>query len=174
MVVDRGLRNNKQVDVKRYTPGHFVDLPQSYMEPLLVKYASHHGFSVRFSTELEAVARDASTGEYLARVADHVRGDHYTSMYVLSLATYVRLDTHVTTETVRTKFLFGADGGRSRVARDTGATFTSMPSQGVACNILFQADVGRLLDGKHAQLHTIGTFLLIWWISLFLSCESLI
>lgn len=49
------------------------------MEPILVKYASHHGFTVRFSTRLETVERDASTGEYLARVADHVRGDEYIS-----------------------------------------------------------------------------------------------
>lgn len=49
------------------------------MEPILVKYASHHGFTVRFSTKLETVERDASTGEYLARVADHVRGDEYIS-----------------------------------------------------------------------------------------------
>lgn len=49
------------------------------MEPILVKYATHHGFTVRFSTELESVAKDTTTGEWLASVVDHIRGDKYTS-----------------------------------------------------------------------------------------------
>lgn len=67
-----------------YTPSRRVDLPQSYMEPILVKYASHNGFAVRFSTELESVEKDAATGQWLAKVADRVRGDKYTSMPSIS------------------------------------------------------------------------------------------
>lgn len=67
-------------------------------------------------------------------------------------------ETEFSHPSVRTKFIFGADGGRSRVARDTDAKFTSQPSGGIACNILFQADVGHLMEGRHAQIHTISMF----------------
>lgn len=105
------------------------------MEPILVKYASHHGFSPRFSTELVSAERDSETGEWLCQVKDHLRKDSYI---------------------VRTKFLFGADGGRSPVAKAAEATFASRPSLGVACNVLFDADVSHLMQGRHAQLHTIS------------------
>lgn len=49
------------------------------MEPILVKYATHHGFQVRFSTELISAERD-SKGDWVCKVSDHVRGDSYTSM----------------------------------------------------------------------------------------------
>ncbi|KAF3761160.1 hypothetical protein M406DRAFT_296739 [Cryphonectria parasitica EP155] len=119
--------------VKSSTPSRWIDLPQSYMEPILVNNASHNGFAVRFSTQLESVEK-APSGEWLCRVQDRVREDSYV---------------------IRTKFLFGADGGHSTVARFTNAKFTSMPSQGVACNILLSCDVTHLIEGRQAQLHTI-------------------
>lgn len=55
-----------------------MDLPQSYMEPILVKYAYLHGFAVRYSSQLQSAEKD-STGEWLCTVKDHVREDTYTS-----------------------------------------------------------------------------------------------
>lgn len=122
------------MNVKKYTPSRWIDLPQTYMEPLLVKYASHHGFAVRFSTQLISAEKDSATDDWVCSVEDLVRKDSYQ---------------------IRTKFLFGADGARSQVARSTDAKLSSMPSQGIACNVIFTADLGHLMDGRHAQLHTI-------------------
>ena len=122
------------MNVKKYTPCRWVDLPQTYLEPILVKYASHHGFAVRFSTQFVSADKDPATGSWVCTVEDHVRSDTYR---------------------IRTKFLFGADGGRSQVARSADAKFSSKPSQGVACNVIFTADLSHLMDSRHAQLHTI-------------------
>lgn len=122
------------MNVKKYTPCRWIDLPQTYMEPLLVKYASQHGFAVRFLTQLVSAKKDSATDDWICSVEDHVRKDSYQ---------------------IRTKFLFGADGGRSQVARSTEAKLSSMPSQGIACNVIFTADLSHLMGGKHAQLHTI-------------------
>lgn len=122
------------MNVKKYSPCRWVDLPQTYMEPILVNHASHHGFAVRFSTQLLSAEKDSATGDWVCSVEDLVRKDTYR---------------------IRTKFLFGADGGRSQVARMADAKFSKMPSQGTACNIIFTADLSQLMEGRHAQLHTI-------------------
>lgn len=122
------------MNVKKYSPSRWVDLPQTYMEPILVNYATHNGFSVRLSTELLSAEKDAAANEWVCSIADHVRKDTFT---------------------IRTKFLFGADGGRSQVARLSNATFSKKPSKGVACNVIFKADLSHLMDNKLAQLHTI-------------------
>ncbi|KAH8742617.1 FAD binding domain-containing protein [Diaporthe sp. PMI_573] len=118
--------------MKKYTPSRWVDLPQTYLDPILVKYASHHGFPTRFSTELVSAERE--DGDWICTVNDLIRNDTYR---------------------IRTKYLFGADGGRSSVARITNAPMTESPSKGGACNILFKADLNNLMDEKHAQLYTI-------------------
>ncbi|KAG8169431.1 hypothetical protein KVR01_000176 [Diaporthe batatas] len=127
-----GVHDNA-MKIKKYTPSRWVDLPQTYLDPILVKHASHHGFPTRFSTQLVSAEKD-STGEWVCTVQDLVRDDTYR---------------------IRTKYLFGADGGRSQVARSTNARLESQPSSGIACNILFKAELSHLMEGKHAQLHTI-------------------
>ncbi|KAL1865012.1 hypothetical protein Daus18300_007359 [Diaporthe australafricana] len=122
------------MNVKKYTPSRWIDLPQTYLDPILVKYASHNGFPARFSTQLVSVEKDSASGEWVCTVNDLIRNDTYR---------------------IRTKFLFGADGGRSQVAKSANATLSSQPSQGIACNILFKADLTHLMEEKHAQLHTI-------------------
>lgn len=56
---------------------------------------------------------------------------------------------------IHTKFLFGADGGRSTVVRSFNFNLHCEPSQGVAVNILFHADLSHLMQGKGAQIHWI-------------------
>lgn len=108
--------------------------PTDISDPILVKHASHHGFPARYSTQLVSADKDSATGEWVCTVNDLIRDD---------------------TCRIRTKHLFGADGGRSQVARSTNARLASQPSQGIACNILFKADLTNLMAEKQAQLHTI-------------------
>lgn len=118
--------------MRKYTPSRWVDLPQTYLDPILVKYASHNGFPTRFSTQLISAERE--DGDWICTVNDLLRNDVYR---------------------IRAKLLFGADGGRSQVAKSTNAPMMEKPSKGLACNIFFKADLSNLMEGKHAQLHTI-------------------
>lgn len=56
------------------TPCEFVDLTQLPLEPLLAQYASHHNFSVHFSTELFAfqqVAGGNNIPEFICTLHDN-------------------------------------------------------------------------------------------------------
>jgi len=110
-----------------------MDFPQSYMEPILIKYASQHGFQVRFHTELKNSVSQPG-------------GGHLVTLFDMALK-------H--TYQIHTQFLLGADGGRSTVARLYPFEFDAKPSKGVACNILFNADLNHMMDSREAQLHWI-------------------
>lgn len=101
--------NSLQCKVKEITPCEYVDLTQRHVEPLLVRYASHHGFNVRFSTELvavEPITGGQQRGGFLCTVHDHITKQTFQ---------------------IHTKYLFGADGGRSTVARSMDFKFLSRP-----------------------------------------------
>jgi 2-polyprenyl-6-methoxyphenol hydroxylase-like FAD-dependent oxidoreductase len=107
------------------------------LEPLLVQYASHHNFEVRFSTELTDI--------------EHVKGDDKAE-FTCTVHDHV---SHLTFK-IRTRYLFGADGARSSVARSLGFKFLSSPSGGKACNVLLRADLDEiLLEERRAGLHWI-------------------
>lgn len=102
------------------------------MEPLLVKYASHHNFEVNFNTQLVNAQRDAEG----------------------ILCTVKKTNSDVTYR-IRTKYLLGADGGKSTIGRAFPFEFQRGPSGGVACNVLFNADLGHLMKERDAMLHAI-------------------
>ncbi|KAH8895385.1 hypothetical protein GQ53DRAFT_855813 [Thozetella sp. PMI_491] len=115
------------------SPCEWIDLPQSWMEPILVKYASQHGFPVRFSTTLLHVERSSSG--VVCDIQDEITK---------------------TTSKIRAKYLFGADGAKSTVARSQDFPFTTNSPGGIACNILLNADLERHMHReRHAQLHWI-------------------
>lgn len=117
----------------RSSPCEFIDLPQTHLEPILVKYATHHSFDVKFSTQLLDLERK-SDNEVICTVRD--------------------VTTNITYQ-IKTKYLFGADGGRSTVGRALDFKFNAAQSAGTACNILVNADLGHLMHERHAQLHWI-------------------
>lgn len=109
--------------MRKYTPSRWVDLPQTYLDPILVKYAFYNGFRTCFSTELISAEREGA--DWICTVNDLIRNDIYR---------------------IRTKFLFGADGGRSQIAKSTNAPMIEKPLKGVACNIFFTADLSNLME----------------------------
>lgn len=121
-----------QLDVAKTTPCRHIDLPQSYLEPVMLRYASTHGIKCRYSTELIHFERDE-------------RGILSTVKDKFSQTTYQ----------IRSRFIFGADGGKSVVARKGNFSFNVAPSGGVACNVLFDADLSDLMHERDAQLHWI-------------------
>ncbi|KAL1870918.1 hypothetical protein Plec18167_007223, partial [Paecilomyces lecythidis] len=109
------------------SPCEYAELTQSQLEPLLVRYISHHNFNVRFSTEIigiERVRGEKDTIFFICTVHDHISDSQFK---------------------IRTRFLFGADGARSHVAHSLGFSFISKPSGKKACNVLFRADLGHLM-----------------------------
>jgi 2-polyprenyl-6-methoxyphenol hydroxylase-like FAD-dependent oxidoreductase len=130
----RGFGGDPQAaaDVAAVSRFDFCDLPQSYLEPLLVKYATDHGFAVRFATEVTSVTQ--VPGGSSVSVRDSISGIEYI---------------------IHTKYLLGADGGRSIVAKSLGVQFVREPSFGAACNILVEADLRGRLEGREAMLHWI-------------------
>ncbi|KAL7908491.1 FAD binding domain-containing protein [Trichoderma velutinum] len=128
-----GGHPDTQRDLDRSSPCEFIDLPQTHLEPLLVKYATHHGFDVKFSNRLLQLEHK-SDEEIVCTIHDMISDNTYQ---------------------IKTRYVFGADGGRSTVSRALDFKFNVAPSFGVACNILINADLGHLMYGRYAQLHWI-------------------
>ena len=124
-----------------------MDLPQSLIEPILIKWATGKGWKVRFDTEL-IVFVDEEHG-----VADSERKDGDDNERKI-LATVVDNFTGLEYQ-VRTRYLFGADGGRSSVAKQLNLPFTVIPGGGYATNVLLRADVNHMMEHRQGNLHVV-------------------
>jgi 2-polyprenyl-6-methoxyphenol hydroxylase-like FAD-dependent oxidoreductase len=101
------------------------------MEPILLRYATQHGFPCRFRTRF--VSFDDSTDDVIiATLEDMMFG---------------------TTEKIRCKYLFGADGARSRIVQQLELPLSTKPSQGIALNVLLRADLSDLMKTRIGNLH---------------------
>ena len=56
---------------------------------------------------------------------------------------------------IRSRYLFGCDGARSLVSAKIGLSYDVKPSGGVAYNILFNADLGDIMNHQTGHLHWI-------------------
>lgn len=129
----------RKTDYDNVSPCKYMDLPQSLMEPVLLRYATGRGWVVRFDTTLTTFTEKSETAEdgdntkrIVATVEDQVSGLSYD---------------------IRTRFLFGADGGRSIVAKQLDLPFTSIPGGGFAYNVLLRADLTHLVQHAPGNLH---------------------
>lgn len=102
------------------SPSSYCDLPQLYFEPLLVNAAALRGAQVRFRTEYLSHQQDDEGVS--TELLDHVSGQRYT---------------------VRSRFLLGADGARSKVAADVQLPFEGQMAVGNSgsINVEFSADL---------------------------------
>ncbi|PSK46586.1 hypothetical protein B9Z65_5554 [Elsinoe australis] len=125
-----GEKPDAMAKVRKTTPSEYVDLPQRFLEPLLARFASHHGFNVRFSTEPTSVEKTAD-GEIRCTVYDLITKQSFIIM---------------------TKWLIGADGARSVVARSLSFKFISKPGGIQACNVLFRADLSNHKEERQTAL----------------------
>lgn len=123
-----------QGDYEAASPCSPVDLPQTLLEPILVRRAAQSGFKVRFSTALESFSEDPKTKLITASVRDKLSNLVYK---------------------IRTKYLLGADGAQSRVMKQLGIPLIQKPGQGTALNILVKTDLSHLVDTRKGNLHWI-------------------
>ncbi|AVH57217.1 MULTISPECIES: FAD-dependent oxidoreductase [Streptomyces] len=102
------------------SPCEMIDLPQTYLEPILVSKAAARGAKVRFDTEFLSFTQDEEGVTALLR--DRVRGDEFT---------------------VRARYLIGADGANSLVAEQLALPFDGRMAKAGSMNIVFKADLAR-------------------------------
>lgn len=121
-----------QGDYELASPCEPFDLPQTVLEPVLVRHAALKGFKCRFDTALLSFVDDAKTGLITATVRD-----------IISDKTYQ----------IRTRYLFGADGARSQVIKQLNLPLAVQPGQGIAINVLVQADLSHLVKNRTGNLH---------------------
>lgn len=112
------------------SPCHMIDLPQTFMEPILFSAACRRGTQARMSCE------------YLSHVQD-ADGVTTTCLDRLSGVEF----------TVRSKYLVGADGGNSLVAEHLGLPFEGKMGVGGSMNILFRADLSRFVAHRPSVLY---------------------
>ncbi|KAK7708411.1 hypothetical protein SLS57_008992 [Botryosphaeria dothidea] len=117
-------------DYERASPCRHVDLPQTLLEPILVRYAGLHGITCRFDTEFVSFSDEGT--QVVTTLRDRLTGRLYA---------------------VRSRFLFGADGARSRVQQQLGLPLVKKPQQGLALNVLVKADLSHLMDARPGNLH---------------------
>lgn len=57
------------------------------------------------------------------------------------------------TYTIKTKYLLGADGAKSLIAQQLGLPMAVRPSQGIALNVLIEADLTDIMKNRIGNLH---------------------
>lgn len=125
-----GTSPEREADYQRASPCLTVDIPQNYLEPILVRNAAERGAQARFSTEYLSHVQDADGVD--VRVRDRLTGVEYT---------------------IRAKYLIGADGARSQVAADIGLPFEGAMDIAGSMNITFKADIAAYCDHRPSVLY---------------------
>lgn len=119
-------------DYETASPCEPFDLPQTLLEPLLVRHATSRGFKCRFNTSLLSFVDDQEAGRVTATVRDDISAYQYR---------------------IRTRYLFGADGARSTVLKQLNLPLNAKPGQGLAINVLVKADLSHLVEHREGNLH---------------------
>ncbi len=125
-----GTHPAREADYQLASPCLVVDIPQTYLEPILVKNATSRGTQTRFSTEYVSHVQDADGVDVLAR--DRLTGAEYT---------------------IRAKYLIGADGARSKVAADIGLPYEGAMDIAGSMNITFKADIEAYVGHRPSVLY---------------------
>jgi 2,4-dichlorophenol 6-monooxygenase len=112
------------------SPCHMIDLPQTFMEPILFGAACRRGTQARMSTEYLSHEQDADG--VTTTCLDRLSGEEFT---------------------IRSKYLVGADGGNSQVAEHAGLPFEGQMGVGGSMNILFRADLSKYVAHRPSVLY---------------------
>jgi 2,4-dichlorophenol 6-monooxygenase len=125
-----GTHPDREADYQRASPCLSLDLPQNYLEPILVRNATTRGTHTRFSTEYLSLDQDSDGATVLVR--DRMTGHRYN---------------------IRAKYVVGADGARSQVATDIGLPFEGQMDVHGSMSIMFKAELAHLCAHRPAALY---------------------
>jgi 2,4-dichlorophenol 6-monooxygenase len=127
-----GNQPDWKADHEKASPTQMCDLPQNYMEPILLQAAAHRGSEVRFNTEYLGLEQDEDG--VTATVRDRrATGDHAYR--------------------IRAKYLIGADGANSKVAEDIGLPIEGKMGLQGSMNIVFEANLSRYVAHRPSVLY---------------------
>jgi len=115
---------------KLASPTEMMDLPQNLLEPILFGAACGRGTIARLSTEYLSHKQDRNG--VTSRVRDRVTGEEYE---------------------IRSKYLVGADGGNSQVAKDAGLKMNGKMGVAGSINIIFKGDLSRYVAHRPSVLY---------------------
>jgi 2,4-dichlorophenol 6-monooxygenase len=127
-----GAGEARRTDYVTGSPCTLMDLPQPLIEPILFKTAAERGATSSMNTE------------YLSHVEDN-DGVTVTLRDRLSDREY----------TMRAKYLVGADGANSQIAKEIGLSFTGEMARAGTLYTLFNADLTRYVQHRPSIMHWI-------------------
>jgi 2,4-dichlorophenol 6-monooxygenase len=125
-----GTHPSRMADYTLASPSRICDCPQNLLEPILLGEAAANGSRVRFDTEYLSLEQDAEG--VTATVRDRVSDSIYQ---------------------IRAKYLLGADGGRSTVAREIGLPTEGQMDIAGSMNIVFSADLSKYVAHRPGVLY---------------------
>jgi 2,4-dichlorophenol 6-monooxygenase len=125
-----GTRPDRRADYELASPSMPCDIPQTLLEPIMVKNAAMRGTQVQFSTEYLSHRQDGDGVS--VQVLNRLTGHEYT---------------------IRAKYLIGADGARSKVAADIELPMEGLMDIGGSMNITFKADLTHLVKHRPSILY---------------------
>jgi 2,4-dichlorophenol 6-monooxygenase len=129
-----GTGEDRIGDYRQGSPCPLLDIPQPYMEPVLIKNAAARGAEIQFSTEYLSHVQDGSG--VTSTLRDRLTGHEYT---------------------VRSRYLVGADGARSQIADELGLPIEGLMGRAATIYTLFNADLARFVAHRPSILHWIMT-----------------
>jgi 2,4-dichlorophenol 6-monooxygenase len=127
-----GTHPAREADYTLASPSPNCDIPQTFLEPIVIGHAASRGSRIRFDTEYVRLVQDDDG--VTVTVRDRVTGHEYD---------------------IRAKYVIGADGGRSAVAADVGLPFEGEMDVAGSMNIVFHADLSHLVAHRPSVLYWI-------------------
>ncbi|MEM7534535.1 MAG: FAD-dependent monooxygenase [Chloroflexota bacterium] len=124
------MHPQSEAEAKMASPTRINDTPQNYMEPILIHNATQRGSKIRYNTEYLSHEQDDDGVTVTAK--DHLTNELYE---------------------IRCKYLYGADGGNSKVAEDCGFEFGGEMGVGGSMNIVFDADLSKYVAHRPSVLY---------------------
>lgn len=125
-----GTGDARHGDYVLSSPCTYLDVPQHVMEPVLVDGAASRGAVIKFNTEFVSLQQDDDG--VTSTVIDRTTGRTYT---------------------VRSRFLVGADGAKSRVAEQIGLPIEGHVARAGTVYTQFRADLSSYVAHRPSILH---------------------
>ncbi|KAI0198169.1 FAD binding domain-containing protein [Astrocystis sublimbata] len=122
----------REGEYKKATPCEQADIPQSILEPILLRVATQNGFKLRWNYEFLTCWQNTETGKVHSTIKDLLSGQELT---------------------IVSNYLCGADGARSVVARELDLPFQGKLGGGLAVNVWFEADLSHLMAHSPGLIH---------------------
>ena len=127
-----GTGEDRMSDYRAGSPCPMLDIPQPYLEPVLVDAAAARGAVYSFNTEYLSHVQDADG--VTSTVRDRLTGRE---------------------ESIRSRFLVGGDGARSRIVEQLGLPVEGTMGRATSIYTVFTADLTRYVEHRPSMLHWI-------------------